>query len=549
MATTGMLLLCCIILALWLGRCIRCHDNGNRRVTPSHSEDESGLSASVTNSAHMPGSQQRDSISDASAPATSETSDELETKPATVSHHPKTPSAKIELPTSPHVTPAVQAESSSPAAFWDEDDLDFIETRAAEHREWRTAAASQAAFDDDTDYFDRGEKRSSRPVFDAQAETPRQTDLFEGKSSDQRRPSSDGPKSRESSGNSCTSGKDVTDRPNVAPTPTGPLFSDDTALPDTGALDPPTRSSNTAEWPRAAPATEVPAPALPDATTSISSAAYTADDYAESFTDDDDLLALDESDAEPDDDTDLLDALPDAQLLAETDDEPEAPLYEVDSDGDRLGDYGKARRLAAQTIRHVDGDADALWPVLLDIFQASPWPATQRSIERLLHSGTNIQALALAAEIRRIWIDHSEFGQAARIAYGRGERWQYTADAHAQLSWPRAAKLADCWPSYPDLAEIEHFLENLFDRWHTSGVAIRAFPSFHLYLGYATGDLNGTLEDWPELNFEMNEALEDPFERLESSDEWSSTRAVLADFGVDRPMTHKPFGPEIEMPE
>lgn len=233
---------------------------------------------------------------------------------------------------------------------------------------------------------------------------------------------------------------------------------------------------------------------------------------------------------------DLLDELP----FIEATEEREPPLFDVDSDGDALSQYGKAERLALGTLQRTELDYELAWPILLDIFMESPWPRTQRSVEELISAGTSCEALELAAEIRRLWLFHPEFAMSAPVRSIRGQRWQYSPDALSRLSWPRAAKLADAWSAYPDVAEIERLLESLHERWSSNAVRQRQFPSFQLYTGYVFGDVPGALEQWPEFSFDTDPNSEDPCDRLETVDLWVYYRDLLRGYGINRPFAPKP---------
>ncbi|GAB3679026.1 hypothetical protein GCM10028792_21860 [Salinisphaera aquimarina] len=306
----------------------------------------------------------------------------------------------------------------------------------------------------------------------------------------------------------------------------------------TGSHVPSNKPANTAEADSERPANASPDPFEP---TALEQSDFEPDvTLFEPLPEDDLSGEFENIDTEIEEELEILDDLPDMWGVESDDEEADAPLYDVDVGGSWLSEYDKAKRLAGQTARRFHEHADELWPVLLDIFQESPWPITQRSIERLLVAGVSCEALALATEIRRIWRDHPEFGQALPTTNARGESWMYSAEAMSQLSWPRAARLADCWPSYPDAAEIECFLEDLFDRWHSNSATQRSFTSFQLYLGYSTGYLHGTLQDWPEFCFASDDAVEDAFDELESRASWSATCEALRRYGVERPMTARP---------
>lgn len=528
--TTGALIACGVLLMLWLG--VRRWRRRRATLACTHFEREDGGRAympAVDKGALSP------EPSAAVAPPCSSGGASLQPAPAgematAVAGHADT------TRTAPQIARASlssRAARRGPATTldWDDHDLDFIETSAAEQHELRTAVAPVTLIEDEF----TGDHDESRGPSPAISDSGPATFALNGESlnglateansfddavpAEPVRPDRPAPDSYSSEPPSemppgyALGQLSVTD---VSPAKDGGYFAE----------------ANGAQAKHAIPRDE------PD--TSAIAAPWLETELFESLADADALETVDESDTEFGDDLELFDALPDLWAIEGTDEDDEAPLYEVDIGGDRLGEYDKAKRLASQTVRRFDADADDLWPVLLDIFQESPWPITQRSIERLLAAGVSCQALALAADLRRVWRDHPEFGQSFPIAHVRGESWMFTQEAMSQLSWPRAARLADCWPSYPDPAEIECFLEDLFDRWHANNAKQRSFSSFQLYLGYATGYLDGTLQDSPELCFEADGALEDPFEALDSSEAWPPAFEDLERYGIKRPMTTRP---------
>lgn len=247
----------------------------------------------------------------------------------------------------------------------------------------------------------------------------------------------------------------------------------------------------------------------------------------------DDLWADEPEAEEPDagslDALSWLDELPDDDLEPS---EEEEPLFDVDSGGTRLTDWDKVRRLTADALRNSGRTEDELQDVLQDIFQESPWPKTRISIEALLRTGLSADALSLTAEIRRIWRRHPEFAQCFYGAQYRGEAWMYTEQARSVLSWPAAARMAQAWSAYPCPEEIEHFLCEAWDHWRSDAELLRPFPDFQLYMGQRLGHLDGSLADWPEWTFEPDDAMQDPWLRLEDPDIWAALRPHLMRLGV-----------------
>lgn len=443
-------------------------------------------------------------------------------------------------------------------ADWDDDDLDLIEKRAANHHDQRLAITPLKETDNPS-HSDKTVALTSSSPARAAAETSLtdRPDPTRARSDNHEieQPTSRGiPDSNRISGPAATSPNRVA-RNDLATgswidrgqnQPNGHRPPDDTldnATTTAFRTEPATLTGRDESELESTPI--IDAPAIPAASEPpLSSFATQADLFLELEANPDTALLDDwTTDTELADDApdldaelDLLEDLPDTFPPGEDADEGEAPLFEIDTGGASLGHYEKATRQAAKVVQHTGRDEEALWPILLDIFLESPWPITRQSIESILNGGASCEALALTVEIRRMWMDHPEFAHAAAASSSPGSAYLRSEEARSRLSWPRAAKLAELWSGYPDVAEIEHLLESLCDRWQANSRLGRAFPSFPLYVGYATGDLGGTLDEWPEFSFEMDENLQDPFDRIESPDCWQSLRTELYRYGIERPM-------------
>lgn len=235
----------------------------------------------------------------------------------------------------------------------------------------------------------------------------------------------------------------------------------------------------------------------------------------------------------------LLDELTDG-LAASEQEEQESPLFEVDLGGDVLDVYGKAERLAYETILQTGLDREAALPVLLDIFLESPWARTRRSIEELVQAGAGIEALALAAQIRRVWQGHPEFSQAGTGFVAGGARWYQSTVALGAMTWPAAVGLADSWTRYPDVEEVERLLEMLFEEWESRKRLRRRFLNFRFFVTYIATSVSEPLDDWLTRFFDMANGCDDPVERLEDSSWWPEVTAQLREYGIDLPRARKP---------
>lgn len=214
-------------------------------------------------------------------------------------------------------------------------------------------------------------------------------------------------------------------------------------------------------------------------------------------------------------------------------DEIEPPLFEIDCGGAALDRYGKAERLAYETILRTGLDKEVAYPVLLDIFYESPWARTRTSIEELVGAGAVAETLALAAKIRRAWRNHPEFAQPAPSFGVSGGRWYQNPVALENLNWAEAAALAELWTSYPDIEEVERLLERLSDEWECRRRLRRQFLNFRLFVTHLATEITEPIDDWLEQFFDAGDDRHDPIERLEEPDRWPSVRVELREYGID----------------
>lgn len=178
------------------------------------------------------------------------------------------------------------------------------------------------------------------------------------------------------------------------------------------------------------------------------------------------------------------------------------------------------------------------FPVLVDIFHESPWPATRRSVEDLVVRGVGVEALALAAAIRRVWLDHPEFARSVPTGLAR-MAWARSPQALATFPWQAAADLAESWSSYPDVDEIGCHLETLFDDWTHDPHLRRQFPNFRLFIVHLASSVREPLDSWIADYRDRSADWVDPFCRLEQSDAWFDVRRTLEEHEIDLPRTWK----------
>ena len=114
-----------------------------------------------------------------------------------------------------------------------------------------------------------------------------------------------------------------------------------------------------------------------------------------------------------------------------------------------LTDDERVTQIAAQFIEDHDWPITAL-PILEEIFQHLGWAATKTALEEMVNNGMNVQELKIAYHIRCIWESSEKYTQSSR--------WK-------TFSWPMALLIIRSFQNYPQLEEVEVFIERLYDRW------------------------------------------------------------------------------------
>lgn len=228
-------------------------------------------------------------------------------------------------------------------------------------------------------------------------------------------------------------------------------------------------------------------------------------------------------------------------------------LYGINTDGQRLDEWEKAKLMAYEVADEIGDTSSRLVSVLNRIFRLSPYPATRKSLVREIQRGATPDDLEAAVEVRTIWQNHPEFANSFR--YGRddkGEGWRKTEQARRMLSWPAALAVVQAFWSYPCHEEIERIIEEIFEDWWESEARRRRFPEFRLYLGCRTGAIPGYLKEWPEWTFNCDPALADPFLKEDDPDQrllWRKTKRELGlpEFlGARPPVSSRPKRPRNE---
>lgn len=163
------------------------------------------------------------------------------------------------------------------------------------------------------------------------------------------------------------------------------------------------------------------------------------------------------------------------------------PCNEIQTSG-KVSKSVRARQIAMETGQSF-GLTNKEILLISEIFQENGWAATRVAIERELKRGATVDELHLAAEAKRIWQEHNE--------YGCGCRNYYT-----MLSWPMALRLVRSFFGYPDSEIIEDFFVRIFEHWRNSHNLMLIFWPFSCYLSYRLGVTNSSLDFMADWTFE-----------------------------------------------
>jgi hypothetical protein len=215
----------------------------------------------------------------------------------------------------------------------------------------------------------------------------------------------------------------------------------------------------------------------------------------ESFDNEDVFLAL--GDEEPEEnlsDEDDLDAF--EGFDDEFDDAPSRPeLSEVLFDG-VLTNEERAYQIALQVGLTHDLDPEEI-DLIHEIFKENGWSQARVAIERELRSGTTLEELMLAKELKTLWDNRPDFA----IGFNRSkkDKSDYTYSAGRILSWVMALDVVRLFPRGVDFSELEFFLDSSFESWFTSPEKRAANSSFLRHLYFLANEKEIGYRLWPDI--------------------------------------------------
>lgn len=177
----------------------------------------------------------------------------------------------------------------------------------------------------------------------------------------------------------------------------------------------------------------------------------------------------------------------------------------------------RARQVAVEVLDRLDWDREHL-PLLETIFVESGWGAARIAIENLVEKGAVPEQISLARQVRLIWFGNEYLWTCFRM---KSNVKSMQAEAvYKNFSWADALRVIRCFPSIPDVVEVERFIDEAFDEWYSSDRLRQHFRAFLKYLRYRIGASKRTLPGSVEFIFQ---------------------KPVESDWGADNPQLINPI--------
>lgn len=193
---------------------------------------------------------------------------------------------------------------------------------------------------------------------------------------------------------------------------------------------------------------------------------------------------------------------------------------------DRITRRQRAEQIAEVVGLKYDWD-DSEVALLSGIFERHGWSACRFALERELMAGMVPIELKLADEIRIIWKDYPEFGEAFNRSGGCSQKFTH-------LPWSSALSLGRSFGAIPEVEEVEVFLVNAYYHWRYSYPLIRSYPSFRMYVDYRSGKSRGALKLSPWFVYDALENGWDRYSYFDSAEKYNQNdlEIKLSRFGL-----------------
>lgn len=183
---------------------------------------------------------------------------------------------------------------------------------------------------------------------------------------------------------------------------------------------------------------------------------------------------------EPKVDTDLVSSLDEEYALELA--EEQRGRKELSAIPNRETREGRALQVASELCFEFDLDNDYC-DLLASIFLHYGWSTTKSRLRDLLEQDIELKELALAFEIRQLWASNIVFHEC--ITYdGRDQRY-------VAFPWRLAVEFVRIYHSYPQIEEIEGYLEDVYSEWDRRPSLHRKFSSFYALIKDIVEDCDG----------------------------------------------------------
>lgn len=190
----------------------------------------------------------------------------------------------------------------------------------------------------------------------------------------------------------------------------------------------------------------------------------------------------------------------------------------------------RARQVAIDVLNRVGWDREHL-PLLEAIFVESGWGAARIAIEDQIVRGAVPEEILLARHVRSIWFSSEHLWTCFRMK--SNAPFMQAEAVYKNFSWVDALRLVRCFPNIPDEAEIEAFIDELYDEWYSHNRLRKHFKAFLKYLHYRVIATKRTLPG--DIGFMFSSPVEEEWgaDNPELISSISEMRAELRELGAD----------------
>ncbi len=157
------------------------------------------------------------------------------------------------------------------------------------------------------------------------------------------------------------------------------------------------------------------------------------------------------------------------------------PVQTVRTTG-QISRHSRALQQAIEVGEEFNWDETGI-QLLASVFEKYGWNSAKRAVRKQLEHGLIPDELSIAVQIRELWDERTEFS----IDFGWSSYFANmvcgaSKDHYHALSWGASIQLIRLTNPLPDIAEIEHLLDELYATWYNCRYLHDSFPSFYRYL-------------------------------------------------------------------